>query len=124
MGLHAIAADSSTLSYHCNNPNCQYHNCANWEPWQRCAAHDTMEYVTIPAAEMRKRLQGAVAPEVLAKIGDTIMVQPNTAGRRTGQTRQIPIDHPDIHWTDEHMVALPICECGTRMFLKVHFTDE
>lgn len=124
MGLHAISADSSTLEYHCVNPNCAYHNCANWEPFHHCAAHDTMEYVMVPAAKMRARLQGVVAPEVLAKIGDTILMQPSTAGRRTGQTHQVPIDHPGIEWTGEHMVGLPICECGTRMFLKVHFTDE
>jgi hypothetical protein len=124
MGLHAISEDSTRLSYHCNNPNCQYHNCANWEPRQTCTAHDTVEYVLVPAAEMRKRLQGAVAPEVLAKVGDTILIQPSTRGRRVGKTRQVQITDPGIEWTGPDMVALPMCECSTQMFLKVVFTPD
>src|SRR5437016_515332 len=122
MGLHNIT--ETHLEHHCMNPGCRYHNCANWEPWQHCEAHDQMEYVVVPAAEMRARLQGAVAPEVLAKIGDTILSQPSTKGRRAGETRQIPLDHPDIHWTGQGVVALPICECGTQMFVKVVFTPD
>jgi hypothetical protein len=124
MGLHTIAEDGSTFGYHCHNKNCRFHNCANWETWQKCAHHDAVEHVVVPADEMRKRMQGAIAPEMLARMTDAIITQKTTAGRTDGETRQLSIDDPGIEWVDERHVALPVCECGTRMTLKVVFTDE
>lgn len=124
MGLHNISADSTTLEYHCNNPTCAYHNCANWESFLTCKAHDQYEYVTIPADEMRKRMAGMLTLEQIAKVTDTIMMQPSTLGRRVGQAHQLSITDPGIVWTGPHIVALPTCECGTRMFLKVVFTPQ
>lgn len=123
MGLHSIAEDSSTIQYNCVNPNCRFHNCSNWEPWQQCKHHDTHEYVTIPAAVMRERMAGALPQEQLDKLGDTHFVQ-RVQVRVDGETRVIPIEHPDIKFSGPGIVALPICECGTQMFLKVDFTPD
>jgi hypothetical protein len=102
MGLHRIAEDSSTLAYHCTNPDCQFHNCAGWESWQQCKHHDVQQIVKKEGTYYREQ----------AKI------------RLSGQTREIPIDHPDIKFTGPGIVALPMCDCGTQMFLKVDFTPE
>jgi len=124
MGLHHITEDSTELHFHCTNPDCEYHNCSNWEPYQRCEVHDAFVHVVVPAEEMRQRLMGTVGPEVLQNVTDTVLVQKNTDGRKDGRTRVIPIDHPDIEWTGPGVVALPTCSCGTRMFLKVDFTEK
>ena len=124
MGLRDISADSTTLSYHCTNPTCDFHNCANWEPFQQCAYHDTYEYVVVPAAEMKKRMEGLLSPDQLAQLGDTIMMQKTQKGRRVGKTHQIQVNDPGIKFTGPDVVALPTCQCGTQMFLKVNFTAE
>lgn len=131
MGLHGISTDASMISYHCADPECSHHNCAGWEDYMECIHHDQFEHVIVPAAEMRKRLAGAVPETALSQIGDAIISQRKDGGRKTGQTHQIPTDHPDIQFTGENMVALPACTgthadgtpCTTRMFLKVAFTE-
>lgn len=122
MGLHALSDD--TLSIHCTKPSCAYHNCANWEPYQRCTVHEKFIHTVVPKATMQERLKGIVAPEVLEGIGDTIIVERTSSEQKDGSTRQIPIDHPDIVWLNEQEVCLPVCECGSRTTLKVGFTDE
>src|SRR5258705_13396308 len=124
MGLHAITEDSSVLSHHCPNPNCQYHNCQEWEDYLECAHHDDLEYIQVPAEEMRARLKGLIPDNQLEDIQDTIIANKTKAHRVQGMTRQVPIDHPEIFWSAHDLVALPKCECGTQTFLKVNFTEK
>ena len=125
MGLHAIAADASTVTYYCTNPNCAHHSCADWEPFRTCAYHDVVEYVQVPAAELRKRYAAQLTPAALAALNDSYVAQPTTRGRRSGGTPNVvPANHPQIIWTGPDVVALPMCECGTQMFLKMSFTAE
>lgn len=122
MGLHAIAPDASTISMHCMNPECEYHNCANWEDGFECAHHDELEYITIPADEAKRRFKGAISEELLNTMGALIIAQKTTMGRKNGKTRTHPVDHPEIQFTGPHVVSMPMCECGTQMFVKVNFT--
>ena len=123
MGLHYISEDSTELHFHCHNPECTYHNCANWGSNIQCTHCDSLEYVTIPASEMREALKNQLPEEELANVGDTIVTRISQNGRKQGETRKIAVDHPGIEWTGKDMVGLPVCECGSRLFLKVHFTE-
>jgi hypothetical protein len=122
--LHTITDDGSMIGYHCTNPECAYHNCANWEPHCTCEACDTLEYVIIPAEKLKETLRQAAPYADFSHVQDAIITKVNTSGRRQGQTMNIPTSHPGIEWTGEHIVGLPQCECGTRLFLKMHFTEK
>jgi hypothetical protein len=132
MGLHSISEDASMISFHCPHPDCSHHNCAEWEDYMECPHHDSHELVLIPAAEMRQRLAGAIPPDALASIGDTVISQPRQGGRKKGKTHQHPTDHKDIEWTGPGVVALPPCggtlsngqPCTMRTFIKVDFTEQ
>jgi hypothetical protein len=87
MGLHHITEDSTTIHYHCMNPACIYHNCAAWESYQQCQAHDIQRFVTIPASEMRERMQGALLQDQLDAIGYTLWIE-RIQQRVEGKTRQ------------------------------------
>lgn len=133
MGLHSISEDATMVTYNCADPECSHHNCAGWEDFRECEHHDAVEPVLVPAAEMKKTLMASGASlETLANIGDMIVLQPRAGGRVSGQTHQIPVDHPDVQFSGPSMVALPRCtgthpdgsQCTTQMFVKVNFSAK
>ena len=106
--LHDITPDGTTIQFHCVNPTCDYHNCAGWDAHMQCAACDTVQYITIPAETVRESIRKVAPYADLSSVTDAIVAQPDTGMRKSGRD----------------VVALPACECGTRMFVRVNFTDE
>jgi hypothetical protein len=37
--LHTID-DSGTITWHCHNPECRFHNCSEWEAFRQCPHHE------------------------------------------------------------------------------------
>ena len=122
--LHNISPDGSTIEYHCTNPECDYHNCANWESHVQCPHCDEFEHVVVPAADIIESLRKTAPYADFSGIKDAIITKVSTKNRKQGKTKQIQHDHPGIEWTGQDVIGLPVCECGTRMFLRVNFTDK
>lgn len=109
MGLHNLT--DTGIEWHCPRPECSYHNCSAWASHLQCAHHDTPRPTAV----------SYTAPQGEQKQAYILQAQ----SRISGNTHQIPVDHPDIAWVDPHSVVLPACEeCGSRMTVKVVFTDE
>lgn len=83
-----------------------------------CAYRDAVEYVKIPAAEMRARMSGYLTPDQLNRITDVYMTQPTSAGRRVGQTRQVSIDDPGIVWTGRMWLLCSYVRAAPRCFSR------
>lgn len=110
MGLHHLT-DDGTMHWHCHNPKCSHHNCANWHEILQCTHHD----VPVVTKTTSINAQGDAVHHYIEK----------PRGRVQGNTHQIHVSHDSVVWTDPTMINLPACEeCGERMGLKVHFTEE
>lgn len=110
MGLHHVT-DDGTMHWHCHNPACSHHNCAAWHPILQCSHHDTPVLTKVTTTDQ----QGNAQHHYIEK----------PRGRVEGNTHQIHISHDSVIWTDPSMINLPPCaECGERLGLKVHFTEE